>query len=1146
MNTAASLRQIALQFTAPSPTVADPNDQYKARFLATLTLALLFISATAFLLSLAVEWNTLLQLRAIQIIGTLSIGLVYLISRTRHWATGAMILIAIMALSGFFQYLALRDHVWFVTSFFLAVWLSRIFLPLRNTVLLIIVFTVSNFLLSYVHANHPLLNAGIGSLFIGFTGALIVIFVYHQHVKEQRYLAELLESASTYEQLTTELNTAKRQLQNLFENLDQVIISMDMVSNTLLQISPSCERLYGIPSQAFYDDPSLLFRQVFPDDQARLDNVISWVGKGLAVTEQLRFQRHGEIRWGQVTLKPVVDATDTVVRVDGVIQDVTEKYQAEQALRYATMRFSTLIQTLHAGVLVEDENRRVVLANEQLLSMFGQNQRAEDMIGQTLGPAASDVRLLFENPDQYVNGIEQTRSQKQRLMNERLRLVDGRVFSRDCIPITLDEQFLGILWQYRDITETVIAEERAEQLLTMEILQRQIVAAFLEAPSSDAAIEYALQVMADLFDVARAYVFHFRDNEPLLDNTHEWCAPDVAPQIDNLKGLAFDELVPSFLPALANEGIIQASDIQSLPEDIYAILHPQAVVSVLIVPFYVAQRLQGFIGFDETRRNRTWLPEEITLLRTVCASYARLLERDRIQNELVQARDSALNSVQVKNEFVSNMSHEIRTPMTGVLGMLELLLETELDATQREFAETAHSSGQNLLHILNDILDFSKIEAGKIILELKAFEVRGIVTEVATTLRSQAEKNHVPVDITIDADTPRRVMGDPTRLRQVLFNLVGNAIKFTHDGSVQISVRQVSSTEDRTRLLFEVIDTGIGIPADQLSHIFESFVQADGSTTRKFGGTGLGLAISKHLVTLMGSELDVESTPGQGSRFSFVLTLPVVTRASHDITLPDLTKLHVLVVDSDDTSRYMLAQQLRVWGVQVDEAALASAALTAANYEGFNVVFVRPDHRASGDARVATKELLALGNPNALYLIVDTPPDQQVPVGSNTLSWPVRQSELFNILARHSDITPKEAEVDTVDEEVPPTVNWRVLLVEDNPMNHQLVQRILKPQALMIDVAVNGQEGVELFQQNHYDLILMDMHMPVMDGMQATRAIREQEVQGQHVPIIALTASILTHERERYIQGGVDDILGKPFSITDLRAKVTKWLPQAP
>lgn len=434
---------------------------------------------------------------------------------------------------------------------------------------------------------------------------------------------------------------------------------------------------------------------------------------------------------------------------------------------------------------------------------------------------------------------------------------------------------IGYTFVTSDVTESVLAKAREDRMMALEGLHREIESVFFESGDPDSAIALVLAKMGHMLDVSGAGVFHFRENERRLDCHQEWCAAGVKTCLGMINNLAFDEHMPSFEPMLAHEGVIAANDVGHLPPDMRDLFGSYAIQSLLMLPYRVNARMDGCIGVVDTRHPREWLPEEIGALRTAAEGYARLLERQRAERDLITARDTALRSAQHKSEFVAKMSHEIRTPMTALLGVIELMHETPLDEDQRELLSMAESNAKRLMNMLVEILDFSALEKGAVSLQSVPVDVRGILTEIETMWAEQARKKGLSFAVAFDDQVPARVLGDPGRLRQVLNHLTNNAVKFTDKGGIVLAVRELFSRNGRTRLRFEVQDTGVGIPPDKQQLIFDSFVQADNSISRRFEGAGLGLAICKQLVSLMDGSLDVQSVEGEGSIFSVTATFTV-------------------------------------------------------------------------------------------------------------------------------------------------------------------------------------------------------------------------------------------------------------------------------
>lgn len=805
-----------------------------------------------------------------------------------------------------------------------------------------------------------------------------------------------------------------------------------------------------------------------------------------------------------------------------------------QDLEQTNARLQQLIANLKGGVLVEDETRHINVVNQTFCDMFNIPVEAQMLIGADCSNSAEQSKGMFADPNKFVNRIDEILDARKPVTDEVVPLKDGRVFSRDYIPVYLAHEYIGHLWHYRDITESHSTRQRWERMLRFEEINREIIRLFLQLDNIDAVVNEILAMTGLMLDVSRAYVFRFRENERILDNTHEWCAVGVKPEIDNLQGLPFDELLPSFFPLIAEYDLIAPYHIRELPDDIRAILEPQDIQSVLWIPMYLNGRIEGFVGYDEVRASREWLPEEITMARVIMESYARALERQQAEKMLVKARDEALRTAQLRSQFVANMSHEIRTPMTGVMGMIELLMETELEDVQQEFASEAFNSASHLLDIINEILDFSKLDAGQVVLESSQIDIQAIVTEVQMTLRPQLKNKPVDIRLNIDPAIPHRVYGDATRLRQVLMNIVGNAIKFTHDGHVTIRV-QMKKRSNVARLKFSVQDSGVGIPEDKIANIFDSFVQADGTTTRKYGGTGLGLSICKQLVELMGGSITVDSQVGQGSTFSFTLNLPIAQEQSLQNTdVNRFSHLHVVIVDNDRTARYVLAQHLENWGIQVTqvESHQVLNSLLISSSKRFDIAFLRN--------RTKTPVQFGFGDAQQIIYILD---GEEQPTSNMTtyIRRPFDVSTLFNILSQVTESSSNYT-YDTKSDIPLVKINGRLLVADDYVDNLDIIEGALSAVVQHIDYVHNGQEVLDQLEKSDYDMILMDIQMPIMDGLEATRRIRGSNQPYHNIPIVAITASVMQHEQECYLEAGINKVIGKPFSIRQLRGIVFEWL----
>ncbi|MBU3694920.1 MAG: response regulator, partial [Rhodocyclaceae bacterium] len=558
------------------------------------------------------------------------------------------------------------------------------------------------------------------------------------------------------------------------------------------------------------------------------------------------------------------------------------------------------------------------------------------------------------------------------------------------------------------------------------------------------------------------------------------------------------------------------------------------------------------------------VPDEAGKPREVVGSWSDITLRKAAEEQANAARDREIlaeEATRMKSEFLANMSHEIRTPINAVIGMAHLALKTDLDARQRDYVGKIRQAGQHLLGIINDILDFSKIEAGKLTLERVNFSLETLLANVANLIGQKATEKQLELMFDVPADVPDGLTGDSLRLAQIVINYANNAVKFTETGDVVVGVRLVEAGEEEVLLRFEVRDTGIGLTPEQVGRMFQSFQQADNSTSRRFGGTGLGLAISKQLAELMGGQVGVESEYGKGSTFWFTARLGIDRgQVRRSLMRDDLRRCRVLVVDDNPTAREIMADMLEGMAVQFDlvasgEAALEQILAADAAGEPYHVALVdwhMPPGMNGIELAGAIGELPGESRPGVVLVTAYAREDVQEEARragiEDVLSKPVNSSVLFETLLRQlnvespldGDAVPAAATV-AAEEGFAAFRGARILLAEDNPLNQQIACELLADEGLQVALAENGEQAVRMALAQPYALVLMDMQMPVMDGVEATRAIREQR-DNATLPILAMTANAAEADRRRCSEAGMDDHISKPIDPPALFATLRSWL----
>ncbi|WP_369665458.1 response regulator [Thioalkalicoccus limnaeus] len=989
-------------------------------------------------------------------------------------------------------------------------------------------------------------------------------------------------------------------------------VGLDMlcVANTdgvFLRLNPEWERTLGYPLTELEGRPFLDL--VHPDDRDATLSALARLGDQITIRSfENRYRcRDGRYRWlewrsyphGEVIYAAARDITDRkLADVEAARRLDLERATAKISGRLATARDNNLDDVLNGALATLGHLLEV---DRAYLFRFTADGARMTNTHEWCAPNIASARI--RSRDMAVGAMPWWKAQMQtrepvhipsvadmpdEANAERTEFLAQGIESMLCLPMADTE---GTLWGFigfdtigrtkhwidHDIRLLRLLVQvigstigRQETLLHIEINQHaleqqtrlqeilmRISSTYISLPLTqvDQVIARSLGDLGGFVGADRAYLFDYDFDQRVSRNTHEWCAPGIEPQHERLQAVPND-LIPDWVAAHCRGQSMYIPDVGALPpaSGLRQLLDPQGVKSVLAVPLMDGTHCLGFVGFDAVRSQYRYSAIERRLLTVFAQMLVNVRKRRDIEDALRQSREQAEAASRSKSEFLANMSHEIRTPMNAVIGLSQILLETDLNDEQRDYLRKIHGSSHLLLGIINDILDYSKIEAGKLELDHHDFQVHQLLDQMATLFGTATGDKGLDLFFRVSPDLPDTLRGDSLRLGQVLINLLGNAIKFTESGQVEVRIEQVVGGDDNeVRLRFEISDTGIGMDAQTISRLFRPFSQADTSTTRRFGGTGLGLVISRRLVERMGGVIEVESTPGQGSTFSFELTFPVSRVAAHPAAYPQVSGRRVLVVDDQATARMVLREILEARHcavVEADSGQAAIDAVLAAHRRRTPFDFILMDWRMPGDidGLEAIDRLRSLRNNGQLtgtpapIIIVSAYSRDEIPIDperiSGFLGKPVTASAVFNAMIEASgekaEIIPAPYGV-----QVPSFTGRSILLTEDNPLNQEVARRMLERTGAKVTLADNGAEAVRMVESGDFDLVLMDLQMPIMDGFEAARRIREQ---APDLPIIALSAAVMDADRERARDAGMEAHLAKPIDSRTLYDTLAHWL----